>query len=243
MSGLLLAGDTHGDLSQIRYLLLVAQQEGIDRIVQVGDFGFWPHMEPFHERVGKAAQQAGVDFYWLDGNHENFDALDEAVPADCAEPWHMTGNLWYLPRASTWEWDGCRFMALGGAYSIDKEYRTPGRSWWPQETITGAQVYAAMDRGPVDVLLTHDAPEGACPIVTGDYKGDEISRGNRLAITAVMEAVEPRLLVHGHYHHRYSSKIGETQIEGLDRDGQGKASWLVLDPEMWAGKGGWSHAA
>lgn len=240
---LLLAGDTHGDLSQIRYLLKMAAEMQIDRIVQVGDFGYWPHMAPFHERVDGLASAEGVEFYWLDGNHENFDALEQAVDFDATEPQAMGESLWYLPRGSTWQWGGCRFMALGGAYSIDKDYRTEGRSWWRQEMLTHAQVYRALDRGPVDVLLTHDAPEGACPIITPLYKGDEESRGNRLAVTAVMEAVQPRLLVHGHYHHRYSAKQGRTQIEGLGRDGMGRDSWLVIEPEKWTQTTEVGHAA
>jgi len=181
--------------------------------------------------------RAGVDWYWLDGNHENFDALEEAVDTTAAAPQQMLARLWYLPRGCTWTWDGCRFMALGGAYSIDKEYRKQGTSWWPQELLTREQVEMAMDRGPVDVLLTHDAPDGTCPIVNGTYKGDHISRGNRKAVSAVMEAVAPRLLVHGHYHHRYTADAGDTTVEGLGRDGDGRNSWLVISPGDWARSG------
>jgi hypothetical protein len=230
----LLAGDTHGRMEQVRYLIGVAIDKGCTRIVQVGDFGYWPHMEPFHERVNSAAMKAGIDWYWLDGNHENFDALEEAVDVNAAEPQQMLARLWYLPRGCTWEWDGCRFMALGGAYSIDRHHRLPGHSWWEQELLTREQVERAMDRGPVDVLLTHDAPEGVCPIVTSDYKGDEISRGNRKAVSAVVEAVTPRLVTHGHYHHRYSAKIpGGPQVEGLGRDGEWLDSWLLIRPSDW----------
>jgi predicted phosphodiesterase len=232
----LLAGDTHGDMEQARYLFMVADLESCDAIVQVGDFGYWPHMAPYDERVNKLAVDAGIDFYWLDGNHENFDALEEAVNTEAPKPQQMRERLWYLPRGCTWTWQGCRLMALGGAYSIDKEARVEGRSWWRQELITAAQVETAMSRGHVDVLLTHDAPEGVCPIVSGGYKGDEISRGNRLAVTAVVEATRPKLLVHGHYHYRYSSQYTQNtpQVEGLGRDGMLRDSWLVIEPEAWA---------
>ncbi len=229
----LVAGDTHGRLEQVRLLVMVAERENCGRIVQVGDFGFWPHVEPFHERVDRLAARAGLDFLWLDGNHENFDALERLVDVDADAPQPMGERLWYLPRASTWEWAGCRFMALGGAYSIDKAHRVEGHSWWSQELLTREQVSRALDRGPVDVLLTHDAPDGVVPIVTSSYKGDEISRGNRRAISAVREAVQPALLVHGHYHHRYTATIDRTLVEGLGRDGDGPDSWLVIDTADW----------
>lgn len=229
----LVAGDTHGRMWQVNYLLDVAREQGCDRIVQVGDFGYWPHIEPFAERVNRAAMRAGIDVYWLDGNHENFDMLEEVVDVDAAEPQQMLANLWYLPRGATWEWDQLRFMSLGGAYSIDVASRVEGSSWWRQELLTREQVERAMDRGLVDVLFTHDAPDGVCPIIREGYKGDLISQGNRKAISAVMEAVHPRLLVHGHYHHRYSRVVHGTHVEGLGRDGQGADSWLVLDTSHW----------
>lgn len=229
----LLAGDTHGDLPHVAYLLRTAAREGCDRIVQVGDFGFWPHVEPFHERVNAAARSAALTWYWLDGNHENFDVLETTVEMDAPEPMQMDDSLWYLPRGSTWEWDSCRFMALGGAPSVDKEYRVEGATWWPQELLTQEQVTRAQSRGPVDVLLTHDAPDGVCPIVGPSYKGDRLSQHHRRLISAVTEAVTPRLLAHGHYHHRYSGAFGATQVEGLGRNSQAELSWMVLDTRAW----------
>lgn len=229
----LLAGDTHGNLPHVRYVLDQALLAGVTTVMQVGDFGYWPHMAPFHDRVDELASKVGVRWLWLDGNHENFDALEAAVDVIAAGPQQMGEALWYLPRASTWEEAGCRFMALGGAYSIDKAYRLEGVSWWAQELITAAQVDRALDRGRVDVLLTHDAPEGVCPIVSPDYKDDSISRGNRKAVSAVMEASQPQLLAHGHFHHRYSARVDRTQVEGLGRDDSGADSWIVIDTDHW----------
>lgn len=231
----LLAGDTHGNIRHVKSLIEIAVYEGCDRIVQLGDFGFWPHIEDFDAQVNRAAMEAGITFYWLDGNHENFDQLEKEVDFNSAHPQQMYANLWYLPRGSTWEWDGCRFMALGGAYSIDKHRRVEGHSWWPQELITSAQVERAVSRGQVDIMLTHDTPEGGCPIpvISLHGKGDEISRGNRLAVSAVLESAKPRLLAHGHMHHRHTTKIGKTRIEGLDCDGTGRDSWIVIQPSDW----------
>lgn len=234
----LVAGDTHGDLAHVGYLLTEAVRKGCTRIVQVGDFGFgWdldrPAADRFPARVDALAGAAGVQWFWLDGNHEHHDALEDAVDTEAIEPQRMFANVWFLPRGCTWTWEGCRFMALGGAHSIDKHLRLEGRSWWPQELLTAGQVQRAMDRGPVDVLLSHDAPDGACPILLDDMEGDAPGRGNRRAVSAVVAAVAPRLIVHGHYHHRYSTVLGDAQVEGLDRDGTGLRSWITLDPASW----------
>lgn len=229
----LLAGDTHGDLPHVAYLLRTAAQVGCDRIVQVGDFGFWPHVEPFHERVNAAARSAALTWYWLDGNHENFDVLEEVVDMVADAPQQMDDHLWYLARGSTWTWDDCRFMAVGGAPSVDKEYRVEGSTWWAQELLTQEQVRRAQSRGPVDVLLTHDAPDGTVPIVGPSYKGDPLSQHHRQLVSAITETVQPKLLAHGHYHHRYTGTFGSTRVEGLGRNSQEELSWMVLDTADW----------
>ena len=39
----------------------------------------------------------------------------------------------YLKRGKIYSIDGIKFLVLGGALSIDKYSRTPGRSWWEKE--------------------------------------------------------------------------------------------------------------
>jgi hypothetical protein len=39
----------------------------------------------------------------------------------------------YFKRGKVYTIDGFRFLALGGALSIDRAYRTRGLSWWPKE--------------------------------------------------------------------------------------------------------------
>lgn len=230
---LLVAGDTHGNKDHVEYLHECAAMWGVDTIVQVGDFGYWPHTGDFFSRyVSRLAQDDGVTWYWLDGNHENFDALEEIGAYDAGTWFEVDPGVYYLPRGLAWEWDGIRFMSFGGAYSIDKEYRTPHASWWPQELPTFKQIMVALDVGKVDVLLTHDAPEGTCPVVgRGGYKDDEFSRANRRVISSLIESSSPSLLIHGHYHHRYSAWSGPTRVMGLGRDGQGSDSFLILDTD------------
>lgn len=230
---ILVAGDTHGDVGHVEHLIHCAKANGCDTIVQVGDFGYWPHMDKFDQHVNKRAARADVQFYWLDGNHENFDALEKIVDMDAAEPQQMHSNLWYLARGCTWTWDGCTFMALGGAYSIDKPGRIEGRSWWSQELITREQAERSMDRGPIDVLLTHDAPLDTVPIISEIKDDYPLSKGNRKAISAVVEAVKPKLLIHGHYHHAYVTVKDDVTVVGLDCNGTRMKSYTILDTERW----------
>jgi hypothetical protein len=232
---ILVLGDTHGDLDAVREACTVAVRRGCTTILQLGDFGFgWDlHLDPglrFPARVNNLAKRHKLRFYWLCGNHEQFDVLEQVVDMTSSEPQKMGSHLWYLPRGCMVEWDGCKILALGGAYSIDKDYRTPHVSWWPQETLSASDVERALrtidERGRPHVMITHDAPEGVFPypLFLGGTHGD-LSRRNREAVRAVYQAATPLQLIHGHYHRRYD----QAGITGLDCNGSGDKSWMILD--------------
>jgi len=238
---LLVAGDTHGQMDHLHKLCKWAQRNGVDTIVQVGDWGYlWPGEE---FRVGRATnvlKQYKLQMFFLDGNHDFHPGLEDLYGAthDADRFVPLSENITYLPRGFTWDWDGVRFMSMGGAVSIDKEERTEWVDWWPQESITDADVNRACQKGRVDILLSHDVPQ--LPIRLQSYlerfkginiKLDRASRSNRLAMAAIAQSAEPKLILHGHYHHRYNERWANSMICGLDRDGSGNKSYVIIDTE------------
>jgi hypothetical protein len=128
-------------------------------------------------------------------------------------------NVIYQPRGSVHEdEDGTRFLFLGGAPSIDRDGRVEGESWWPEETITDAEHKRALSaKGPVHVLVTHDAPAfppGFSPKGSPGYQRDQNRSMKR--IDALIKRHRPPLLVHGHWHTRATTQRGTTRIEALD---------------------------
>jgi hypothetical protein len=127
-------GDTHGREEAIAVAVRHAKMEGCQQIVQVGDFGYWPHVPDggeFLAYVEKVCAENDVMFWWLDGNHENHDRLEVLVDEHGRDkPIELSPHVHYLPRSCRWKWEGVTFMALGGAYSIDQQWRTPHISWW-----------------------------------------------------------------------------------------------------------------
>lgn len=274
----MVAGDTHGDTSHFQKLFKWAKRFDVDTIVQVGDFGFvYPTSEKRRwsngrqvpvgadhdsdrrlHTLNRLASEAGITVYWLDGNHEDFSRMRElgATPSS-PEPVQLASNVTYLPRAYVWEWGGVCFMSMGGAFSIDKDRRTPGLSWWPEETITSGDVFRAEEAGQVDVLLAHDTvepppetlgkmmgyqPESGMMTrsrVRAGYKLDRASRANRQMLTEVVKAVDPALMIHGHFHYAYQSDWvnPETKtnmhVVGLEMNGGGVNSYVIFDTEKF----------
>jgi len=127
---LIIAGDTHGHLGHANYLVREAKKNECDRVVQCGDFGYWEHMREgvyFLDQLNNYCEQNGITFYFIDGNHDKTSMLLERYDND--EHRDEEGFLKvrefvrYARRGLRWTWDGCRFIALGGAYSVDKDWR------------------------------------------------------------------------------------------------------------------------
>src|SRR6184192_62201 len=175
-SRILLAGDVHGNCSFVISLLDQARNKGCDRILQLGDWGAWEHQadgRKFVRDVEKHVAKRGIQILWLDGNHDNTRLTLELHPERDDEGFHVvTDHVRYIPRGHRWTWGGMRFVALGGAYSVDKQWRVneerkrraPGTLWFPEEEMTDTEFYRHLaGPSPVDVLLAHDKPRAANP--------------------------------------------------------------------------------
>jgi len=124
-------GDIHGglDMQKLRDWELGDSLTSDDYLIVAGDFGFpW----------GFSAEEC-ADIAWLesrpytvlfvDGNHERFDHWAERP----MELWHGgltqrlsdTSPIRRLTRGEVFELDGSTVFTMGGATSVDKEYRIP----------------------------------------------------------------------------------------------------------------------
>jgi len=170
-------GDTHipSDIQKLNGRNFPEQKELTkkDVLIQLGDFGgIW-------YALGENKEQE----YWLEwlatknfttavvlGNHENYDIIETL-------PWTtMWGNdvqyyetpksgnrIYFFKRGAIYNINGKKILAIGGAHSIDKDFRTPHKSWWPQEDITRKETQACFDeleeKGfTADYILTHTCP-------------------------------------------------------------------------------------
>jgi predicted phosphodiesterase len=239
----MLLGDTHGKTAELKGPLRRAKKDGVEAIVQVGDFGFiWRDDNRLDRVVNFRSQIYEVPIYFLDGNHEDHDRMEEMNATHDAERFvEVANNIFYLPRGFAWEWDGVRFMSVGGAVSTDVEpsFGWPGRTlgfdWFPQERISYRDVDRAISKGKVDVLLSHDVAE--IPPVLGeklqrmDFRLDRETRSNRMALRAIAEEVQPKLMVHGHYHYRYNDLLLGAVVSGLGMNGSGQSQYVVIDTD------------
>ncbi len=205
-----LAGDWHGAAQWAVMVLERCAAAGIRTLYHLGDFGLWPGPQGKHylQQVSAAAVTFDINIWVTPGNHEDWGRLDNLF-ATTTGPVRLAERIWALPRGYRWLHAGRSFLSLGGAPSVDFEYRHEGVDWWPTEIIpddVAAEVIAA---GPVEVMLAHDAPVPATAAVERirasnpmgwSKKALAYAASGAALLTRVYDAVQPQLFAHGHYH-------------------------------------------
>ena len=173
----------------------------------LGDFGIiWKKDRAMRQLEALGSKNFTVAF--VDGNHENFDLIEELeLPLD----WNG-GKVGYLPfgiihlkRGEIYTIEGKTFGVCGGADSIDKWMRNEGTSWWSQETLTEAAAQTLIDnsKGKVlDFILTHDCPQifvGLMGMLSG-VNSIEKTTETQQNLQMIYENVECENWYFGHWH-------------------------------------------
>lgn len=165
-----LTGDTHIplDIEKLSVKNFPEQKNMTrnDYVIVLGDFGLlWQRNKTYLYWLDILSKK-NFTLLWLDGNHENFDWLEE-LPV---EEWNggqvhtLADNIIHLMRGNVFQIKDRSFFVLGGAPSIDKERRIEGISWWPREEISRQEAEQALTKleeidYTVDYVLTHTCPK------------------------------------------------------------------------------------
>jgi len=225
-------GDIHGNWSPVN-ILLNKKHEEVECILQCGDFGYWPK---FHGRTyitplgyrrtedNYGLKNHNIPVYFCDGNHE-----DHASLRKWNDKIWMDKNVHYMKRGSILTLgDGRVVLFIGGARSIDKEYRLAGHDWFPEESITEGELYGLPDID-VDIVISHTAPE-SFPItyerVGIDTTGFKDS--NRDKLEYVLNLYKPKLWFCGHFHKYQSGVTKGCRWTALDMVGSSGKWWTWL---------------
>lgn len=193
-------GDVHGKMGQYLAILDHAKIKGIERSIQVGDFGigFQPNPVELYD----------VHNHWfIRGNHDS--------PMGCRDEPN------YIPDGTFWEKESIMFV--GGAVSIDKEYRTPGVSWWEDEELSMEELYNIYDKYVMTkprVMITHETPEFIADQVMASVSRTkyEISSRTRQCFQSMFESSghKPDEWYFGHWHVNFDRVILGTRFVCLN---------------------------
>ena len=142
-------------------------------------------------------------------------------------------DIWYASDGATFNINGKRCLFIGGAYSIDKEYRIMmGWRWFADEELTDEEMNDILDKVDhkhFDYVFTHTCPEAWQPydLFLSFVDQSKVSKRMEEFFTTVAGIIDFDHWYFGHFHaHRPGMEIDKTH------PGQGQVSMLFDHVEL-----------
>lgn len=234
---ILFLGDVHGNWSPFMdYIEYSSKEFGIEAVIQVGDFGFYPGSI---KTLSQALYRHKIDLpiYFIDGNHEDHLYLHEANHAKLSSKY----NIHYCPRGSVLDIGGSVFAFLGGALNVDRpQEKIPAKDNENGKLITITNYPVTNDAlnlssklnllgKPIDVMVTHACPGGEGVGMKGSqffedsvikyimldgFKVYDINDVGEEPLSILFKNMQykPPLWMFGHYHKHHHAKVGKTDF-------------------------------
>jgi len=229
-------GDIHAEFHAIEQLIDLT---AADIIIQAGDFGIWP--DCYH----RVKVDRNVPVYFCRGNHENHDLLDtfpigEICNLKTSErinnpilsekrkisnynirklmrtKFPHAHNIYLCNTGSILTLNNKNILFLGGADSIDRNSRTIGKSWWPQEIFSLEDFDLVSERikdKHIDIVVSHTAPKF---IVEQLSFIEKLNDPTTKALELIFDMIKPELWIFGHFHKYIEIQIQQCKFIGLD---------------------------
>lgn len=202
-----------GDIHDFYEVLKLAPSKA-ELIVQLGDFGFI-HRNP-------CTITPLVETWFIDGNHDSIEllhSLEPTWPPDEKDKIQTSPNLFYIPRGSVHKIGNSIVGFLGGADSIDLQFRTEGVDWFRDESIKISNVSRLekelVNHKNLDILVTHAPPSKTIKRI---FMGNKEPSPSAVMVDYAVKYFKPALLICGHVHFDTTDDVSypDTIVEILD---------------------------
>jgi predicted phosphodiesterase len=211
---LYIIGDSHGEWDTLFRKLDHLEIDNCD-LLHVGDVGIGFKAPGKQNReielINNSFKKRNIKFLAVRGNHDDPSYFDGQI---------NYSNFELLPDYTYREFNGEKFLFVGGAVSIDRIKRVPNMSWWKDEEFTLKPDLIKK----VDVLITHSAPSWSGPFdksgiaswcVKDSTLWDECV-AERYAHDKLIVECSPKKHYCGHFHLSSNVKVGDCVSQILD---------------------------
>ena len=158
-----ITGDTHRDFSRFYKL----KKDSNNMLIVLGDVGINYYLNEEDKNCKEYLKKLKLKLFCVRGNHEerpeNISTYKEVemfgrkVLIEEEYP-----NLIFAKDGETYNIDGKKILVIGGAYSVDKQYRLlHGYKWFKDEQLTKEEMNTILDKVKgkhFDIVLTHTCP-------------------------------------------------------------------------------------
>lgn len=211
-----ITGDTHRDFSRLYGLEMTSK----DILIILGDIGINYCLNDEDIKIKEFLKKLKVRLFCIQGNHEerpeNISSYHEVemfggkVYIEDDYP-----NLIFAKNGELYNIDGKSVLVIGGAYSVDKEYRLLYRyKWFKNEQLSQYEMNNILDKYSgknIDIILSHTCPYKYEPreVFMAGLDQSKVDKTMEHFLDEVEEKVNYKKWYCGHYH-------TEKQIDKLE---------------------------
>lgn len=213
MGRIFIKGDCHGKFDFLPYFCEAHQTTIDDTLIILGDAGinFW--LNNTDRNLKKRISQCPITLFCIHGNHEERPQNISTYKAAYYEKYAC--NCWYeekypnilFPFNGTAAFNGKKFLIIGGAYSVDKEYRLERNApWFESEQLTSLEKEAILlmieEENSFDYILTHTAPLNYEPtyLFLDFIDQSKVDKSMETFLQVICENVEFKHWCFAHFH-------------------------------------------
>lgn len=202
-----ITGDTHRNFSRL-------QQSNInigDTLIILGDSCFNYFFDEQDTNLKKMMNCFGITYFCIQGNNE-----ERAENIQSYKEKEMYGgkvyvedeypNIVFAKSGELYNIDGKSVLVVGGAYSIDKDFKlSVGAPWFQSEQLTKEEKENILNKYKgmhIDVILTHTCPKKYEPTEVFDKNIDQtkVDKSMEEFLDVLEESIEYDEWYCGHYH-------------------------------------------
>ena len=202
-----ITGDTHRDFTRLHKLKGTEK----DMLIVLGDAGINYYLNEEDTKYKEYLNNFKIKLFCIRGNHEErpenintykeVDMFGGKVYIEENYP-----NLIFAKDGEVYNIDGLSVLVIGGAYSVDKEYRLMyGHKWFKDEQLSKEEMNNILDKVKdkhFDIVLSHTCPYKYEPKETFKLKLDQskIDKSMEHFLDKIEESISYNKWYCGHYH-------------------------------------------
>lgn len=202
-----ITGDTHRDFTRLNSMTRTSN----DMLIILGDVGVNYLLNEEDKKFKKYLNDLKIKLFCVRGNHEerpeNVNTYKEvtmfggSVYIEEEYP-----NLIFAKDGEIYNISGKRVLVIGGAYSVDKEYRLLyGARWFRDEQLSKEEMSRILKRVKgkhFDVVLTHTCPLKYEPreVFIAGVDQSKVDKSMEIFLDKVEEVIDYDKWYCGHYH-------------------------------------------
>jgi len=213
-----ITGDTHRDFSNIEYFCTKFNTTKEDTMIVLGDAGLNYFLNNSDLNVKQKVSNLPIKFFFIRGNHEsrpqNISTYKEKEY--CGSYAYFEDrfpDLAFAKDGEIYTIEDKSILTIGGAYSIDKEYRIVNRfQWFEDEMLSSDEMSDILNKYKgvkVDCILSHTAPNSEIPyymLPSSLAAIPNIDKTMEDWLDKIKENIEHQKWFCGHFHIEYMSK-------------------------------------